>query len=378
MFGSLSKLAEKSFILGFFLPALIGTIGFVALNGDVPPFSKLLSATLEDDKVAKLTLLLFGVWTIAVVLMTGNHWLYRMLEGYTWPLAQPHRGTLCENEKEGVFLSLQVKRRKNKLEIVKIAWDRFQEAEKALATAKTKGDTQTCKDCERDCAKRKSEYLKLGRVFLLEYPEKRDLVLPTRFGNVLRAFERYPWTAYGVDSIHVWPRLLGVVPKDYQTVLADSRSPVDFFVSLVSISLTLGAAAFVRAGILIYQNASSSDILRFVGAGVLACGLANLFYRAAVAAAVMWGEVVKSAFDLYLPALAKMLGYVLPETLEERRQFWGEVNQQIQFFEPMRPEKWTKSSADEKGDASTENKGTPGDKTPEKGGENSDDDENEE
>ena len=39
-----------------------------------------------------------------------------------------------------------------------------------------------------------------------------------------------------------------------------------------------------------------------------------------------WGDLVRSAFDLYLPNLAKQMGYTLPGTIEERRKFWSKMN----------------------------------------------------
>ncbi|AIP31934.1 hypothetical protein DR64_112 [Paraburkholderia xenovorans LB400] len=73
---------------------------------------------------------------------------------------------------------------------------------------------------------------------------------------------------------------------------------------------------------------------------LVAFALVRLAYELAVSSAAQWGDVVKSAFDLYLPALAHQLGYELPDTLDQRFKFWEAVAKQFQFFQPLRPEDW--------------------------------------
>jgi hypothetical protein len=50
--------------------------------------------------------------------------------------------------------------------------------------------------------------------------------------------------------------------------------------------------------------------------------------------------LVRAAFDCYLPALAKQLGYELPKTAVERRQFWIEVSQRVTYHQVLKPERW--------------------------------------
>ncbi|WP_168787314.1 hypothetical protein [Paraburkholderia aromaticivorans] len=328
MFSGLSKLADKSFVLGFFLPALVGVIAFIGLNRDVQPFTQLFQTSLQDKTFANLTVMLLVVWTLSVLLMAGTHWMYRVLEGYAWPLNRPG------------LKERQFKRRRRQRVEAREAYGAFRIAQLHCGSP-TVTSAETAQEQQRTLDHRKQEYLRLKRALALEYPEQRELVLHTRFGNVLRAFETYASTVYGTESIHAWPRLLAVVPKDYQATLADARAPVDFFVSLVFLAFALGVIALVRGGAALVgkpADAMSPWIFWFSAAGAFAS--MRLCYLAALASAGAWGEVVKSAFDLYLPALAHAMGYELPKSAGERRRFWEAQANQFLFHEPVQPEDW--------------------------------------
>jgi hypothetical protein len=78
----------------------------------------------------------------------------------------------------------------------------------------------------------------------------------------------------------------------------------------------------------------------FATAGVIGLVVCRLAYEGALERARAWGELVKSAFDLYLPDLANKIGYELPRTACERRRFWDAVNSSFLYQEPMTPEMW--------------------------------------
>jgi hypothetical protein len=56
--------------------------------------------------------------------------------------------------------------------------------------------------------------------------------------------------------------------------------------------------------------------------------------------------LVKSAFDLYLPSLARTLGYKLPRTQKKRRKFWNAVSSMTLYFEPMDPTRYPSADSD--------------------------------
>ncbi len=132
-----------------------------------------------DDRYGcstNLTVMLLSVWTFAVLLMAGNHSMYRVLEGYVWPLKQPR------------LRERQLERRKQQRQGARDAFAAIAAAETLLGAMT---DEAKRAEQERRLAGLRLRYLGLRRKLALEYPEQRELVLPTRFGNVLRAFEMY-------------------------------------------------------------------------------------------------------------------------------------------------------------------------------------------
>jgi uncharacterized membrane protein YesL len=84
MLSTLPKLADRSFIFGFFLPTLLFCIVVLVLFQDMQASKDLLDDFAAKD-ITKAAYALLMVWVFAVALLTLNHPLYRFLEGYTFP-----------------------------------------------------------------------------------------------------------------------------------------------------------------------------------------------------------------------------------------------------------------------------------------------------
>jgi hypothetical protein len=60
-------------------------------------------------------------------------------------------------------------------------------------------------------------------------------------------------------------------------------------------------------------------------------------YRAAISLVPDWGDQVKSAFDCYLPALAKQMGYNMPIAPSSRRRIWEDLSGHLLYGDPFDP-----------------------------------------
>jgi hypothetical protein len=159
---------------------------------------------------------------------------------------------------------------------------------------------------------------------------------------------------YGVDSIPAWLRLQAVVPKDVQASINDAKARVDMFVNFIVVSLVIMLLTLCRmiwthttlAGRVLagHSTVVEWDSVELALLLLSACGIWTC-YRGAVNHTKAWGEVVKSAFDLYLPALAKQMGYGLPDTAQLRRDFWDAVNRMFLYAEPIDPAHWPREPA---------------------------------
>jgi hypothetical protein len=331
MLASLPKLADKNFVIGFLLPVLIGGLALAFLFRDTDAGDAVYKLVLGEKSLSDLTVAVVGVWCCAVVLMILNYHVYRLLEGYVWPMKRA-------------------------------CWRLKQVAtHEAALTYLTGLHGQIFPRPGTAAADVQREYFRRRRDFNMRFPRQPDHVLPTRFGNVIRAFETYPYRVYGADSIPVWLRLQGSMPKDFTALIADTRAQVDFFLNILVLSCLLGIVAVVRAvlNIAIWQYCTSNGLAglmtcnahawhdvhlryEFVVVALIAFALARLCYELAIARAVAWGGMVKSAFDLYLPDLARQLGYALPATDARRRDFWDAVNSLFLYGTPI-PDEWPRA-----------------------------------
>lgn len=302
MLSTLPKLADRSFIFGFFLPTLAFCIVVLVLFKDFQTSKELLEDFAAKD-ITKAAYALLVVWIIAVALLTLNHPLYRFLEGYTFP------NWLAEWLKERNRKRLQAS-----LSEIRNLFQRWA----------SEGDAFPANDLRR--------YRSLRRDTARSMPSTMSDVLPTAFGNAIRAFELYSRDIYGADGVWIWLRLGTVIPKNVTEQIQDSRTQIDFLVNCCLYSFVVATLSFGRVVYAANQQLmASSPIALWLAVGAGGSLATYLFYRWAVSRVSAWGDWVMTAYDCYLPALAKQLGYELPPTEKERVAFWTAFSQQLIF-----------------------------------------------
>lgn len=331
MFSGLSKLADKPFILGFFLPSLLGLMVLIFANRDIPLFCRWLAAAEEGEKgFGDVAVTLFVIWTVAVFLMALNDLTYRLLEGYVGPF----NNRFCKR--------WQVRRSRR---IRKPYSDARRQLDETDATIKRMTDMGPPRRTTAESLLeyyRQREKLRIKCNDLLEKSnrhyydyENEEFILGTRLGNVIRCFEMYPHQMYEVSSIVMWPRLVDVLSKEYKEIISEARASVDMFLSLYVVSLFIAATAIWRGTALLLSNHYSRgdpSLAQFYITTAVALAAAWVFYLlAAHYALTWWGETFRSAYDLYRGALAQKLGFVLPDGEEKQRQFWRLWSRQFRY-----------------------------------------------
>lgn len=166
------------------------------------------------------------------------------------------------------------------------------------------------------------------RRLMVDYPDRGDLVLPTRLGNIIRSFERYPSVQYNMDAIYFWPRLAAIVPERYATALADARTTLVFLLNLSFLTAILGIVTVAAGLVYLPPNPLVRVLLPAAGFVVGSVWL----YGRSFGAADAWGQLVKGAFDLYRWELLEQLGFEQkPRTRRDERTLWGSIGNQIIF-----------------------------------------------
>jgi len=302
MFSELPKLFDRNFAIAYFLPVSIFLVISAWILERVGYWAKI-SALFTGNTLVDATLGIFVAWIGGILLMVLNRDIYRFLEGY------------------GKYNPLRWFEIRTKEEFIK------------------KDDRLKWLDDEYEKPGFTDE-LKKERTELMEemaqrYPDQVDFVLPTAFGNALRAFEVYPRVMYGFESIEGWSRILAVLPKEYRELIDDAKSQVDWWVNLGTLSFVLLMEFWVA--ILSKWGLTPSwyyTVLNIV-IPIVVFGLLNWFLQwRATSAVVGWGDYVKSAFDIYRFTLLESLGIDAPKTRVAEKALWTKFSQATLFRLP--------------------------------------------
>jgi hypothetical protein len=157
-------------------------------------------------------------------------------------------------------------------------------------------------DPERLSPPERAEYARLD-AFRLRLPVDPGRMMPTLLGNLLRAAEEHAWVRYGLEAGVCWPRLWFLLPRDVREEIAAARSRLNeatrwFGWGLLFVVWTVWAWWAAPVGLLI----------------------AGLAWQGMTRAALVYGDLVRAAFDLYHPLLFEHLGWPKPEGPEDGRR----------------------------------------------------------
>jgi hypothetical protein len=158
-------------------------------------------------------------------------------------------------------------------------------------------------------------------------------LLPTRFGNVLRAFEYHADSRWGLSGLAAWPRIAPLLSDGERALHTDAETDVMFFVNASLTSWLLGAA-FLAVDIP-DGDLKSSDLR-----GPLVLALAYVLYRFAVVAAVGWGMAVRASIDLHRLELYQRLGIRRPASFTHERMIAGRLSRLLDLGERMPDYLW--------------------------------------
>ena len=299
MFSGVNKIVDRNFVVGFAMPSLIlllASMGIWNLFDVSPKFLQLTGAEPLKDGTILASLAL----SIAFVLMICNWNIMRILEGYWY--------ADLDKRWRGFF----VKR-----------WQNGQAEIAALTARRDQCRAQGIEFPER--LKRN----KLIETFAQRFPSKLEQVLPTKFGNAIRALEDYPRAMYDFDSISGWNRLNAVIPKEYRELIDEARGEMNFWMNLWFITYII----LLEYAILVLVH-RAMPLSWFV----VPLLVSSLFFLSeqTTKAGIAWGEWVKSAFDLYLIDLLKQLGYKPPANLEELRELCLKLSR-VMIFRQTKP-----------------------------------------
>jgi len=181
----------------------------------------------------------------------------------------------------------------------------------------------------------KTAYYTLVATYDQLYPPPNAEIMPTQFGNILKASEAYSGTRYGMDAVQFWPRLWHVIPPNYRQTIDDARNELSFLVNMSALSVLFYSLCILA----ILANAplpGSPDwnvvlenSFRYILAGFLAL-LSNWFFnRAAIFSVGDFGMMIRSAYDLFRLDLLEQFRLKHPKDSVEEFQVWKNLGELI-------------------------------------------------
>ncbi len=299
MFGDVAKLFDRNFAVGYVLPVALWAAASYDLSRQEPSVQAFFEP-LTELSFAGFTVVGLGILAMSILLQVLNFPMIQVLEGIN-PL-NPAQTVGNPKRQRDVFQEMKDR--------IKRQTVLFQEAYDKPEQQAELGE-QLSNDMRR---------------FVARFPDTKSRVMPTAFGNAVRAFEVYPSVMYEVEAVTMWDRLLGVIPKEYLEHVSNAKAQVDFAVNTTFLALL--AAIEACAVVLLTRN---PQILWQPLAYLL---VAFWAYRSLPRVAIAWGDTIRAAFDLYLPALGKQMGLDMSGPQEQQRKMWLTLSQAVTFREP--------------------------------------------
>jgi len=167
-----------------------------------------------------------------------------------------------------------------------------------------------------------SLYKSLQEQLFYGYPSKKDQLLPTQLGNIIKAAEDYAQSRYGMNTIFWWPRLWLLLPEPIQRQIDGSIAPMIF---LLNLTTQLGIISLIGSIYLFMQHWGPWEFWAIpVSFITLIVGiiLATITYRGALYQAKAYGILIRSVVDNYRFDLLKSLNQKIPKNLSEEKKLW--------------------------------------------------------
>ncbi len=333
--NSLEKMGSN-FLVAAMVPSLAFVIAVIFMLDPLFHFAPAFGDPNGIFRLVGFSLLLF-IFTVIIgfTLTALNTYILKIFEGYVKPL--PIRAMYTRSwrshRRNAHRLRLHRDRLKNHIR-------ECQDIKNEKEHAADPSDLETSEQDDPELADLMDQYYQIVSDYQLSYPENPDDVLPTRFGNTLKAAENYSGERYGFDGIHFWPRLVDVISPEYKLSIDNVRNELSFLVNMSTLSFLFSSlsvvAIFIALTSLDVKAGGPTEFVRsFIptlkyfaafGLGIVSC---VLFYKASILSVGSFGLMIRSAFDLFRFDLLKRFGIKRPSDSDKEFYIWQELNELI-------------------------------------------------
>jgi hypothetical protein len=181
-----------------------------------------------------------------------------------------------------------------------------------------------------------------------DIPLDQNCLLPTRFGNILRASEMYPMEKYNLEGLTIWPKLYRILPGNFTRDLEEKNNQMMFMVNSSFLSYALSFFSLLLsfwwycnhfyANFFLFPNSGNPYVkqatplaqfspTRYFVISVLFFVVGYLIYRVGLNAAEDYAITIRSGYDLYRFDLMRQLNIKIPKNLSDERDSWSTLNE---------------------------------------------------
>lgn len=324
----------SNFLVAAFVPSMAFTIASYLSFRPLFISSNVYDPLIPSELLQLSFILLLSSTILGFTLYTLSTYIYKAFEGYTFVLAKQSRlrhSFLQRQIRRYERLAFQRKTIEKQLEKL---GRRIRVEEHTNVTGKWRNRRLTRLIAQQSDLK--SRKYNLTSILDHNFPSSRQLMLPTRFGNVLAAAEYYP-KRYGIDAVPIWSKLVSAIPsKDGMMEKINEANNQCQFLLNGALLWTLFAGGCLAAAIFkiifwvfkLQPSITNHDIwtLIYLMLAGIAVGFAFFFYEASLFNVGQFGSMIRATYDLYRFRLLDALHLKLPKSLDEEKKTWQKLS----------------------------------------------------
>jgi hypothetical protein len=318
----------SNFLVAAMIPSLAFVVSVILLFNPFINFEAKFSVEKGIYQLIGFSIIVFiPTVIIGFTLSTLNTYVLKIFEGYVIPY--PVHIAYMANWKKHKRTARQMQLHRDKLKKLIQHREQLAEMEPGLYPSS---------DDDPEMEELLDLYYQAVSDYQLSYPENPTDILPTSFGNILKAAENYSGERYGFDGIHFWPRLVEVISKDYKLSIDTVRNELSFLVNMSVLSFFFSLLCIVAMFYaMVYVNGAGTtpavffnylfvalQYLVIAGAGI---GLSVFFYKASIFSVGSFGLMIRSSYDLFRKELLKKFEIPLPKNSYDEFYAWKKLNE---------------------------------------------------
>lgn len=155
---------------------------------------------------------------------------------------------------------------------------------------------------------------------------KSSFIRPTALGNIIEAYNSYPYKRYGIEGEVFWPHIESRLPEAFQAKIDDLKVLLDFFLTMATLGVLVGCFALLVGPWLRFTPFYWAAI----GATAILVSY-NIYYKMAVILAMQYGDLIRASFDMYRLDLLDQLSIPRPTDSAEERSRWQKLSELVVF-----------------------------------------------